>query len=237
MKKLFFAVIAALGLLLHSCNKESYYHSQALLYPTGYQVAVVFADQTYDSLYFYTTDRTQISVYDAPWMSIPDSMKTLNIQNQYRVLCFVNCPVTFEPNTTGKPRMGHIRVHTTGADDWDNTTTASYYQLSWLDISRPAPAYSYNDNLITGAAFKTKVGAEQTADTLEFWTAGRWTLSDGLYVHPEVSSGGEGMHKIPVRIDVNATEAERIDTVTLTSNGVSSHVQFTQEIKKEETEE
>lgn len=234
MKKLLLAVVASLAMLLTSCNKESYYHSLGLVYPTGYQVAYLFADQTFDSLYFYSTDNTRLSAYNDTWVTIPDSMKNLTIPNYYRTIFYVWVPLTFEPNTTGKPRSAQVTIQSEGEDKWNQTTTATYYQLPWHNVYRPAPAFKYEDSTITGATFKATLKGEQISDTLEFYAYANWTLNDGTFVHPKVNAGGEGVQKVPLDVELNDSQAERTDQIVLTGKGVSTPIQFIQEIKKEE---
>lgn len=242
MKKLFIAAMAAAGLLFYSCNKESYYHSLGLMYPTSYQPAVIYGDQTIDSLVFYTTDNFELSAYNnsnSLWIIIPDSMKSGKIPNTYHVLYNVFVPLNFEPNTTGKIRTGHVTVRSYGNDDWDNTAYATYYQTYWHNISRPQPAYSYEDHVVTGAAFRDSLKALQTADTLVFYAHDKWTISGGSFVHAdELKSGFAGQQRVPLRIDANLIGGERKDTLILTSDkGVSTRIEYIQKKAEASIEE
>ena len=237
MKKLFIAAMAAAGLLFYSCNKDSYYHSLGLMYPTSYQSAILYGDKTADSLVFYTTDNFELSAYESPWIIIPESMKSGKIPNMYSVR--VSVGLKFEPNTTGKIRTGGIRVRSYGSDNWDNTAYATYYQTYWHNISRPQPAYSYEDHVVTGAAFRDSLKASQTADTLVFYAHDRWTISGGSFVHAdELKSGFAGQQRVPLRIDANLIGGERKDTLILTSDkGVSTRIEYIQKKAEASIEE
>lgn len=240
MKKLFIAAMAAAGLLFYSCNKDSsYYHSLGLMYPTSYQSAVIYGDQTIDSLVFYTTDNFELSAYESPWIMIPDSMKSGKIPNVYHRIVYVSTAIEFKPNDTGKIRTGGIRVRSYGEDDWDNTAYATYYQTYWHNISRPQPAYSYEDHVVTGAAFRDSLKASQTADTLVFYAHDRWTISGGSFVHAdELKNGFAGQQRVPLRIDANLIGGERKDTLILTSDkGVSTRIEYIQKKAEASIEE
>lgn len=240
MKKLFIAAMAAAGLLFYSCNKDSsYYHSLGLMYPTSYQSAVIYGDQTIDSLVFYTTDNFELSAYESPWIMIPDSKKSGKIPNVYHRIVYVSTVIEFKPNDTGKIRTGGIRVRSYGEDNWDNTAYATYYQTYWHNISRPQPTYSYEDRVITGAAFRDSLKALQTADTLVFYAHDEWTISGGSFVHADgLKRGSAGQQRVPLRIDANLIGGERKDTLILTSDkGVSTRIEYIQKKAEASIEE
>lgn len=237
MKKYFYAAMAAFGLLLTSCSKESSYHALGVVYPSSTQPALLYADQVSDSLLFYTTDNFQISVKEATWIQVPDSMKSGNITNYYRTVFYVPVYLTFEANTSGKPRTGNITIRSYDNDDWDNIATAAYYQVAWHNVLQPAPTYqSGSDGVITSASFKKTVAATQETDTIVFHAYGKWTLTDGGFIHVEkgLQTGGEGEHVLPVTLDVNATTENRTSTLVLSSNGVSTPIEYTQEAPETE---
>ncbi|MBR1789645.1 MAG: hypothetical protein IJ762_10760 [Bacteroidaceae bacterium] len=231
MKKYLFTAVAAGLTLLAGCTKESYYHSLAVLYPSQGTMALSYADQPTDTLVFVTTDNFSISP-DADWLAVPDSMKEGRIENYYRNVWQVTSVVLLTPNTTGKIRTGNLGIHTWGSDDWNQTASATYQQLPWLDVSRPVPAYAYEENRITGVAFVATDSATQVTDTLQFKVYGDWTLTDGKFVHPKVMSGEAGTISVAVDIDPKTDSAERRDSLTLTSCGVTTGIVFKQEKNK-----
>ena len=237
MKKLFLAATAAAVLLFHSCNKETFHHSMALVYPTSYQPAVIFADQTSDSLWFQTTDNFNLSAYESPWIHIPDSMRSGKIPNAYRVVYDVVVPLTFDANTTEKVRTGYVSVRSFGSNDWDNTAYAAYYQTSWHNITRPLPVYSYEDRVITGAAFRDSLTAQQTVDTLVFQAYDNWTLTGGQFVRAEYTKGFAGECRVPLTIEPNTGDDTRKDVLVLESdNGVRTPITYIQKVKPQPEE-
>ena len=231
MKKYLFTAVAVGLMLIAGCTKESYYHSVAVLYPSQGTLALSYADQPTDTLVFVTTDNFSISP-NADWLAVPDSMKEGRIENYYRNVWQVTSVVLLSPNTTGQIRTGNLSIHTWGNDDWNQTASATYQQLPWLNVSRPVPAYAYTENRITGAAFVATDSATQVTDTLQFQVHGNWTLSDGVFVHPKELSGEAGTVTVAVDIDPKTDPAERRDSLTLTCRGVTTGIVFKQEENK-----
>lgn len=198
-------------------------------YPQG--IALIDADQLMDSVVFSTTDNFQLSS-NASWMMVPDSMKSGRVQNYYRVVWQVSSPLLFEPNTTGRMRTAQLSINCTGSDDWNQTSTATYTQVHWLNITSPSPNYAYNEGVITDAAFLLTDSATQVSDTLRFSVHGNWTLTEGTFVHPSTGEGEPGTQKVALTIDPNPTTGERQEQIVLTSNGVSTPITVKQTGRK-----
>ncbi len=229
MRKLLLPLVLVTTVLLGSCNKESYYHTMSLQYPD--RVSIVYADQTRDSVAFWTTDNFQI-VSGAEWLVVPDSMKQGYIQNQYRYVWSVVSLLIVEPNVTGHSRTAQLSIHCMGNDEWNQTATVTYRQLHWLDITSPSPNYAYNDGVITDAAFQLTDSATQVSDSLCFRVHGNWELTDGSFVHPVVQSGEAGRQTVALTLDANPSTDERQEKIVLTSNGVSTPVTIKQTGRK-----
>ena len=114
-------------------------------------------DIEYDSLYFYTTDDVTIAVYNTPWMSIPDEMRSVDLPSSYRTVYNVSCPVGFEPNTTGRPRSGSITV----------TADAPYGNLGELQASLPDKAY-------LGDRLTLHFSPLEHAESYSYWIHDEW---------------------------------------------------------------
>lgn len=233
MKKSFLSCVALVATLFVACNKESYYHTMGLQYPQS--IAVVDADQTLDSVVFATTDNFNLTS-NADWMTVPDSMRSGRIQNVYQMIWMVASPLVFETNTTGKIRTALLTIHCTGANEWDQSATATYKQLHWLNITVPAPNYAYKDGDITDAAFVMTDSATQVSDSLCFRVHGNWTLTEGAFVHPTTVEGEAGKNIVRLTIDPNLSADERQEQIVLTSNGISTPIVVKQKGRKEETE-
>lgn len=233
MKKILLPAMLLMLMAFAACNKESYYHTASITRPLP--VGLVYADQDIDTMEFYTTDNFTITTSQS-WATIPDTIQSGKIPNIYRMIWTVVAPVVFEPNTTGDIRTVYVYVNINADDNWNWTASTAFRQVSWLEISRPAPNYSYKDRVITGVAFECKDSAHFVTDTLEFYTNGPWTLSvpTSSFARPESTSGSAGQNKIPVTLDPNDGLADRDVTVSLTSRGVTTPIKFTQFGKKEE---
>lgn len=225
MKKTVLTLVAAVGLMLASCDTESSYHTMGIVYPT--QSSVVYADQQVDSIKFYVTDDFRLTPLTS-WLSVPDTLREMKVQNVYRVVYELTFPVLFEANTSGDIRHGQLSITSTGADKWDQTATANYTQVPWHNITCPAPAFSYSDRLITGAKFEVTDSATQLTDTLRFTAYDSWTLSNGEFAHPDKSSGTAGKQEVVLAIDENVATTERETSIALESCGVKTPITIKQ---------
>ncbi len=232
MKKFLLFAVATAAFLFTSCNKESTYHTLGIVYPTQYSSAVIYADQKVDSITFQTTDNFRLDAMNN-WILIDDSLRNVKVENYYRLVYVLTLPIRFEANATGEIRQGQVKVSSTGDDDWDQSAYASYTQLPWHNIQRPAPAFSYEDHQIKEAKFELTDSATQECDTLRFTTYENWTLTDGEFAHPAKLSGKPGNQTVLLAIDPNATAEERTATIVLESRGVKTNIFVKQEGKKE----
>ena len=231
MKKYLLLAVVTATILLTACNKESSYHTLGIVYPQ--QTGVVFADQKVDSIIFQTTDNFKLDPLNN-WILIDDSLRYVQVPNVYRLIYVLTFPVRFEANTTGDIRHGQVSLQSTGDNDWNQTATANYSQVPWHNIQRPAPAYSYDNNLITGAKFELTDSATQACDTLRFTAYDDWTLTDAEFAHPTITKGFAGKNIVILSIDPNATTEERTTTITLASRGVKTNISVKQEGTKVE---
>ncbi len=234
MRKHILPLMAIAMLALGACDKESYYHTMSIIKPV--QASIVFADQQFDTLEFYTTDNfTLTSKVD--WAVVPDTSKSGKIPNYYKQVWIVSTPIVFDANTTGSPRTAGININCFGDDDWNQTATATFHQLSWLDITQPVPKYSYKDRVVTDATFEAEDSATQITDTLRFNVYDNWTLTDGDFIHPQTLSGAPGEHKVALDMTANTDTVPRETTLKLTSRGITIPIKYTQKAKKVKKDE
>jgi len=229
MRKIFFILLAVFALA--ACDKDTARHAINVTYPNGY--GVVYADQKVDTIVFSTFDSYRATA-NASWIIIDPQWASSTIQNSYWNLWQGQLPLSFDANTTGNSRSAIVSINNYG-DDWDETVSASYVQLGWLDVTRPQPVLeSYSDYPLT-ATFELADSATQVTDTLEFTVYGDWTLtSNASFVTPEVTSGTKGENKVALKVTENTTASERNATITLGSSGVETSIVLKQEAKKEE---
>lgn len=232
MKKFLLLAVASATILFTSCNKESTYHTLGIVYPTQFSSAVIYADQKVDSITFQTTDEVRLDPTNN-WILIDDSLRHIQVENYYRLVYVLTLPVRFAANTTGEIRQGEVKVSSTGDNDWDQSAYASYTQLPWHKIQRPAPAYAYEDYQIKGCKFEITDSASQACDTLRFTTYDDWTLTDAEFAHPTKLSGKPGYQIVLLSVDPNTTAEERTSTITLESRGVKTNIFVKQEGTKD----
>ncbi len=212
---------------LAACSKESYRHAIALAYPTPGQYGLVYADQTEDSIVFDTFDSYD-TYTSADWLAIDEQWGTMTIQNSYYYQWEVSVPLTFEPNTTGETREAVVYVHNYGTD-WDQTISASFIQASWLNITRPEPAYPSYTYYPSYATFAIADSATWEVDSISFTAYGDWTLQTTAdFVALGAASGKAGAQVVALALEPNNDEADRQAEITLTSNGVSNIITLTQ---------
>ena len=236
MKKTLILPIAVAALMI-SCNKDSYRHQIAIEYPSA--PSPIFADQTLDSVVFYTFDSYETKSYDCDWITIQNSSRypsSAKLENLY--YSFYRVPIYLEiaPNTTGKVRTGHVSIHSYGEDNWSATAYAEYYQLYWHNITSPRPEYTYTDRNVTAATYAATDSALQMTDTLRFTAYAPWSLqtASDSYITPESTSGKAGIQKVALKVEPNPSTTKRKTTITLQSNnGATTPITYTQEGKKE----
>lgn len=230
MRKYLLASLALVAMMFTSCKKESSYHTMSINYPLG--MKYVYADQKLDSVLFNTTDNFQVSS-NASWATINDKDAIGQIPNSYRFVWVVSVPIHFSENTGEGLRAAEISVRTFDNDEWDNTGRVNFTQFPWHDIYMPSPSYSYNNSVVTKAYFEAEDSATQEADTLKFYVYNKWTLTDGTFVHPEVTSGEAGDNVVTLHLDPNTTASKREDELRLqTAGGATSVIKFTQDEPK-----
>lgn len=242
MKGKFYALLASAGLFLAACNTDTYHHQVSVLYPTS--TRLFFADETGpDSVVFITFDNFQVFTtnengYNSSWIKLVEGSKdhptSAKVQNAYNVGLISSCFIEFDVNNTGAIRNGIVAVRSY-ADDFDQRAYAFYSQVPWLEINRPSAVYTYDkDRYPIGASF-TLNDSTQRVDSIAFIVRGEWTLTDGKsFAHPTVMQGRAGQQKVKVELDANPENIERLDSIFLTSKGITTKIRFKQLPRKEE---
>lgn len=248
MKKLTICcAVLALSLMVASCDmdNDNYRHQVGIVYPDA-AIGYLYADQTVDSISFYTFD----SFKYYPWSENPDNFISINenvaskkIVNDYLVCNFFTLPVYFKPNTADSVRLGYVLVESKSEmDDWSGSVYGSYCQVNWHRISKPSPTYSYNSNqsLVIGAEHCLKDSALQVTDTIKFYAYDKWTLTtdNADMIQPSVTSGEIGLNKIPCTVSVNlGADTVRTSLTLKSENGAKTTIKFQQAPKPKTQEE
>lgn len=229
MKKLVRCAALLAAVVFASCdNKGNSYDFAQILYPNG-GYALLYADETSDSLRFATTyDWTLSNVPD--WMHInPDSMAG-HVPSGY--FMYTRIMIGFDVNRTDTVRTGVVHFNADG-----KTLQVVYNQLGYLNVSRPG---------LVNNRFEARDSARQVRDSLVFTTYGDgWTLAfEGE--RPEwidwetgtVTTGKAGKHSVAYTLKPNTSEKERTAVLQLTSKGVTTDIHVRQYgLKQEDSEE
>lgn len=237
MKKILFAAAALLSLAgLHSClgDNDNEQHGTSIYTPYNTMYLEMYADQTIDSLFVFSYDSWEASILwnqYSPWFSITPDKGTLPTGYLSTV---TNMRVTAQPNATGKGRGGAVMLSTNNPNE-NNKVGMTVWQYGWLNITVPQPTYSSQKLEEAVATFKMDLAAETMTASMAFRNFAQATLTsdaDWLIVPDESKSLEPGVHGVRLSLLPNATTDNREAHVTLTSNGVSNVVTYTQKGKK-----
>ena len=225
MKK---SVLTAAALLtavafVQSCADDPEQHLLRVEYPVS---SVLYADQTQDSVMFYTFDSWRVAPDDTPWIQV-GGQDQATVDERYQLLRLYNLPVTLEPNTTGQTRRGYLRINS-----YEYEAYASYTQLGCLNISRPAPTadeyLSPYSNIPLKASFCLVDSAHFTLDSLSFRVANAWKLSFAepapAWLTLSQSAGQEGYNRVELHLTANTAATDREARLQLTSGSVTSEI-------------
>ncbi len=207
--------IAATLALLTSCIEDTGNHMTVITYPQGY--AIVYADQTLDSIFYETTEAHRV-VPVVGWIEIDDT-PIRSVRYVDNVLYELALPVIFQPNTTGKTRVGNVSINA-----GEYTAATAFLQTRFLNVERPYRYVSTDyskDSLVT-----VTDSAFVLADSIVFTAYGNWTLTPkhGTWLQPQTTAGTPGRHTVMLALESNATLYNRTDTIVLESNGVAESI-------------
>lgn len=189
--------------------------------------SVLFADQTADSLLFYTFDSWTVTS-QSDWIRTEgDAHADIKYDYTKRYLCRVD--VSLQPNTTGHTRQGLVRVQS-----YDYSYSVPFYQFGMLDVTRPAyTVESYLDKaaLLPDVALHVLTdSANWEADSISFQVHNPWELkfADGAapdWLVLSKTSGQPGKHQVNLTLTPNTdTENGREAVLLLTSGEVSDRI-------------
>lgn len=239
MKKYFYTLLCSLsGLFITSCDKESFRHEINIVYPQA--VPIIYADQTLDSICFTTFDSYEAQSAGTPWLKV-SSMNGVKpsstIYNSYYNGYAVTLAIETEANTTGECRVGTVSVRSYGID-WDQTAYASYYQVTWHNITMPKPTYELNDSgYPKSAEFVATVDADTKEYDLAFKSYANYTMEvksgDFASFGTDLEMGTKGWHQLTVFLKENTTKEKREAELVLKSAGIETPIKIVQAGKKE----
>ena len=190
------------------------------------QAFVHYADQTVDSIRFYTFDSWTVTP-QVDWITI-DGTSHQDITYDFTKCYLCRAFVTMKPNTTGKTRTGTVLVQS-----HDYSYSSPFVQLGILNLSHPLPTVdSWLDEqsgIPDVAHFELIDSAHWTADSICFTVQNTWLLEFADETAPDwlemenVSGLSTGRIRVNLTLKENTdTENERKATLRLTSGRVSN---------------
>lgn len=240
LNKLFLSSFAALVMVagLSACSNGSYENHQFGFADTDGGV-VMYADQTTDSTFVYSTDNWSFTC-EADWLTARNGTQTapFNVEVRPGYILQSRIDIQTTTNTTGKQRTAILTA--TSSADKVGSTYLGVLQYAWLNVSMPS---TYTTNETTGiTAFnmneiqangKQPGGATPYVAFTTYADGATLTIKNGQWLHfasdAATTFEKNKQQRIELTIDENKTSEARTDTLTLTSNGVTSLITVTQQ--------
>ena len=220
------SILALAALLASACSKaDSEMHRTSVIYPSS-GTAVVFADQTRDTLRYVTTEPHSI-ISTGSWCK-PDNSFLNDFTILENSLYTLVANIDFEPNTTGEMRAATVTVLGTQC-----SASAIYCQVPYLAVLRPTRMV--NTQTLEAITYELTDSAHHTTDSVAFFTYGDWSLTpqSGEWVSVQRMQGMKGENTVRLTLTPNTTDADRRDTLFLTSNGVTDKLPLLQLARKQ----
>ncbi len=220
--------------LAYSCSGDPDTHE---LIPVE-QRFILYADQTVDSLRFYTFDSWTITP-EVDWITV-DGDSHLDIPYDYtkRYLCRVFLKV--QPNKTGVTRSGSVLVQS-----HKYSYSSPFVQLGMLNISHPQYAVDLNFDdygiIPKIVHFELVDSAHWTSDSICFNVENNWDLAfvgdTPEWLTLSKMTDLKGTHRVNLTLVPNTdTEKGREAKLCLTSGEVSNEIVVRQLPAKKEKE-
>lgn len=227
----------ACGLLsfMASCTSDPDVHE---LTPVG-QSIVLYADQTVDSLRFYTFDSWTV-MPQVDWIAVEGNTH-LDIDYDYRKRYLCRVILSVLPNTTGQTRKGTVYVQS-----HEYSYSAPFVQLGMLNITHPdytADSHLDDTQLIPQSVhFELTDSADWTKDFICFTVQNDWDLEftgetpDWLSIDkPDVLGRHKGSYTVNITLQENTDPKHgREAELRLTSGKVSNIIKVRQLSAKNE---
>lgn len=234
IKTLFFAAAAALGLA--SCGDSVNEYHQTTFIPISNSGIVTYADQTLDSVRVLSYDSWTLN-NTADWVDVKignlqTNQLTVNIKPGYYEVTRLDFHM--QPNTTGKARQTLVQVVT--AYSKIGTVTNYLTQLPYLNISTPRATKDDKGNISFNVNFSAAKPNETASTTLKFvvYSAGATLTSDSdwLTLSKTEDFAVGTTQLVELKAQPNSTNGKRSGKITLTSSGIQTVINVTQEATK-----
>ncbi len=232
MKKNF---LVAFGVLLSalfvSCGEEMNQHQLLIQHPNS-GISILFADQTKDSVIFYTFDSYSIKSTSS-WITV-DGKGSADIKYDYTKNYRIYNSLTIEPNTENKSRVGYININS-----YEYQSACAFFQYGFLNIERPTAKVEKsfeNTTLPETVSFTLADSAHVVQDSLVFYVQNDWRLefadgADQSWVSMDKTEGvarfdyGKARKNVVnLTLQPNPTTTDRETKVKLYSGKVSNEI-------------
>ena len=198
---------------------------------------ILYADQTVDSVCFYTFDSWSVTP-QVDWITVDgESHGSFSYDYTKRYLCKVFLKLT--PNASGQTRSGSVLVQS-----YDYSYSSPFVQLGMLRVSHPAyTADSYVDEtkiIPQTARYVLTDSAHWTSDSICFIVQSNWDLEfvgdAPEWLSLDKTTDLPGRHRVNLTFEPNTdTENGREAKLKLTSGKVANEIVVRQlPAKKEE---
>ena len=222
--------VAAVIMLTSSCIGDMDNHELYIYEPEV--ASLLYADQTRDSLSFFTFDGWTITP-KCDWIKLTypeESTYNVSYNSERRYFCCTYLDI--DKNTTGRARLGQVDV-----SSYEYTCGAMYYQMSFLNVSRPTyriKSYWPNSNysLPDSVQFVLADSAIWTVDSISFTVQDSWTLESvgesPSWLTLSEEQGKAGSNRVTLGYEINMDTVQRSAKLRLTSSGISTDIDVVQ---------
>ena len=223
MKTSAFLPLAAAVMALAACSEATYENHMTMFYPQEPSGRTIYADQTVDSCGLESYDSWTAESSAPDWLTL--SPASHDVPSGYVSTDWVYVHAT--PNTTGQYREGLLTVR------GYHETSLHVQQEAYLNVARPMGTTTEGTSI---PAFRLELKPEAAADSVIFTVySDDVTLSSSEHwVTPKDSSFTAGQHIVYLDFSPNLGPDVRRATLTLTSAGVTTPIELSQEVKVDE---
>lgn len=233
-KKKTLLLVCSLLSLIVSCSNDPERHE---LTPVE-QPFILYADQTIDSLLFYTFDSWTVTP-DVDWIKI-DGASHLDIPYDYSMRYLCRVFLNLLPNTTGVTRSGTVLVQS-----YDYSYSSPFVQLGMLNVLHPTYTVdSWFDEygiIPKVARYELIDSAHWTEDSICFKVENNWDLvfegEKPEWIELDKTTDLKGKYKVNLTLVPNTdTENGRETKLKLVSGKVSDEITVRQLPAKKDEE-
>jgi len=230
--------------LFAACGDSEYEQHRGYFYPqvTG-GIRTFYADQQTDSTVFYCTDNWTLT-NTADWLTVKQGTQVNNVTVSVPAgyLVGTKLDLTFQPNTTGEMRGTTLTAVTASSDL--GSISQYFAQSPYLNISSLTAMDKFQNEegkdcyyqLIIPSSGKMLTGANPSLSFRLYTGDGTLTSSQSWCVPQKTSDFSYGetnnTNTVSLTVGENTAATARVATLSLTSEGITTHIDVIQEAAK-----